>query len=137
MITIVVEIPHRLPPTAWVAESDQKLIEIAGSVHGLVYEMWDKEKARDCYDDSEIPKSLSGLLDLCGSALEIGHSGETEFFNPDEAVGEIEAAKDAISHDLFICGFLTADEAKKFVSEYSGHQYPAARVAVARALADI
>ena len=104
MATIIVEIPHRLPPTVWVADSDQDIINVAHSNHGLVYQRWTTA-------DAEITEDLEGLEDLdeilkeYGEAIEVGNSSYTEYFSVNDAETEIEAAKEAIAHDFCSCRF--------------------------------
>ena len=138
MSTIIIEIPHQLPPTAWIADSDQEIINIADSEHGLTYERWTLAKAVDCWgEEDDIPKELAQALKEHGEAIEIGDSADIEYYSPKDAQSELEAAKEAIAHDLSSCQFLTVDEAKEFAISYCGHQDIKARIAVKKALEDV
>jgi len=135
--TIIIEIPHQFPPTAWAASSEQQIISIADSRHGLVYERYTLQKALDCWgDDDHIPDELAELLKDHGEAVEIGDTSGTEYCAAEDAGTEIEAAKDAIAHDLSGCHFLTLEEAKEFAHSHRGHQSVEARIAVQNALED-
>lgn len=134
MSTIIVEVPHQSSPIAWVADSDQEIINIAYSKHGLIYESLTLQKAIDCFGEDDIPEKLSDLLKEHDKVIQVGHSSDSEFYSASDAETEIEAAKEAISHDLYTCRFLTVDEAKEFADSHSGHQGIKARIAVKKAL---
>lgn len=138
MTTIIIEIPHQLPPTAWAANSDQDIISIADSEHGLVYERWTLAKVIDCWgEEDDIPEELAQLLKEHDEVIEIGDSSDIEYCTVKDAGTQIEAAKEAIVHDLSSCQFLTVDEAKEFADSYCGHQDIKARIAVKKALEDV
>lgn len=135
MITIVVEIPHQLHPTVWVAHSDQDIISTAYAANGLVYEHWTLSKAIDCWgEEDDIPRDLAKLLKEHTNIIELGDLSGSDFYNERDAGTELEAAKEVISDDLFSCFFLTLDEAKEFANSYRGHQDIKARIEVKKVL---
>tara|TARA_R110000787_G_scaffold15089_1_gene46669 strand:- start:81 stop:497 length:417 start_codon:yes stop_codon:yes gene_type:complete len=113
MNIIILEVPHQRSPSVWVARDEQHLIEIAQLEHNLVYDKYTMEKA-EYYMADEIPDDLLAILNEHGEAVQVGHSGDSEFFSIAEAGTEIEAAKEAIGHDLSNCHFLSVAEAKEF-----------------------
>ena len=138
MLTIIIEIPNQTSPTAWIANSDQDIISIADSAHGLVYELWTLEKSIDCWgEEDDFPEKLAKLLKEHDEVMEIGDSSGVEYYTLKNAVTHIEAAKEAIGHDLSYCQFLTVAEAAEFADSYCGHQDIKARIAVKKALEDV
>jgi len=137
MTTIIVEIPHQAPPTAWKSNSDQDIIRVADAEHGLVYNRWTLDKSIDCWGEDDIPKELLSLLKEHKEAVEIGNSSYTEYYTVKDVGTHVEVAKEAIAHDLSSCLFLTVDEAKAFTESYCGHQDIKARAACEKVLEDV
>ena len=121
MQTIILEIPHQSRPVVWSVNNDQELIEMASNVHDFCCEEWTMENAVDCFGD-EIPDEYNDILKKDKKVIVVGWSGQTECYSLKDADTEIDAAKEAISHDLSNCFFLELNEAKDFVKSYSGHQ---------------
>jgi len=113
MSIIIVEVPHQRSPSVWFAKNEQHIIQMASEVHDFGYENWNMERAVICFGD-EIPDNLTALLSKHGKAICTGYCQESEFYAPKDAPTEIEAAKEAIGHDLNTCYFLTVTEAKEF-----------------------
>ena len=113
MQTIILEIPHQSRPVVWSVNNDQELIEMASNVHDFCYEEWTIENAVDCFGD-EIPDEYNDILKKDKKLMVIGWSGQTECYSLKDADSEIDAAKEAIGHDLSNCYFLTVEEAKEF-----------------------
>ncbi len=134
MTTIILEVPHQTPATAWIAETESDIINIADVSHNMVYIKWNEESVTDCYGD-DLPDDLKEILDRDGVAVEFGDHNGSEFESVDVAPSEIEYAKELIAHDLHTCRFLSLDEAVNF--EYNGHQDVKAVSAVKKALARV
>jgi len=113
MSIIIIEVPHQRSPMVWVARDEQHIIQIASEVHDFCYDEWTMKEAVDAFDD-EIPSDLKMILDRDGSAMRIGYSGDGQWLALDDICTELEAAKEAICHDLSNCHFLTATEAEEF-----------------------
>lgn len=105
---IIVEIPHKGRPTAWVAWNDQEIINQSG-VH---YREW----ALDDDLDFDVPETLLNILQAEGKAIEVMFTyGDTiEWYAPDEAPTELEAAEEALFHDLHSGYVLSVKEARGF-----------------------
>jgi hypothetical protein len=71
------------------------------------------ENAVDCFGD-EIPDEYNDILKKDKKVIVIGWSGQTECYPVADADSEIDAAKEAIGHDLSQCYFLSIAEAKAF-----------------------
>ena len=71
------------------------------------------EDAINSFDD-EIPQDLKMLLDKNEVVMRIGYAGDGQWLTLDDICTELEAAKEAIGHDLSNCYFLTVAEAKEF-----------------------
>lgn len=136
MTTIIVEIPNQPSPTAWVADTDQDIIDIAHSEHGLTYNHWTLAEAIDCWiEEDEIPEELAELLKENEKVIQVGTTEDSEFYSEGTAPTEIEAAKEAIAHNLHNCFFFTVDEAKEFADECRfNNSYIDARIEVKKAL---
>ena len=113
MSIIILEVPHQRKPSVWVARDEQHLIQMASEVHDFCYQEWTMEDAVDCFGE-EIPDEYSEVLKLHRKAIVVGWSGQTECYSPADADSEIDAAKEAIGHDLSQCYFLSISEAKEF-----------------------
>ena len=114
MSIIIIEVPHQRSPRVWVAKDEQSIIQMAVKVENFAYEEWTMETAADCFDKDDIPRDLELILSEHGKAICTGYCQESEFYAPKDAPTEIEAAKEAIGHDLNTCYFLTVTEAKEF-----------------------
>ena len=114
MKTIILEIPHQSRPVVWSVNNDQELIEMASNVHDFCYQEWTMQNAIDCFGD-EIPDEYNDILKKDKKVVVVGWSGQTECYSLKNADSEIDAAKEAIGHDLSQCYFLTVPEAKEFV----------------------
>ena len=113
MSIIIIEVPHQRSPSVWFAKNEQHIIQMASEVHDFCYEEWDMENAVDCFGD-EIPDEYNEILKNDKKVIVVGWSGQTECYSLKDADSEIVAAKEAISHDLNNCHFLTVAEAKEF-----------------------
>ncbi len=113
MTIIILEVPHQRRPSVWVAEDEQHLIQMASAAHDFCYEEWTMENAIDCFGD-EIPDNFNDVLKSDKKAVVVGWSGQTECYSLADADSEIDAAKEAIAHDLSRCHFLSVGEAKAF-----------------------
>tara|TARA_R110002033_G_scaffold63542_1_gene114593 strand:- start:128 stop:568 length:441 start_codon:yes stop_codon:yes gene_type:complete len=113
MSIIILEVPHQRSPRIWVANDEQHLIQMAFEAHDFCYEQWTMDNAVDCFGD-EIPAEYSDILKKDKKVMVIGWSGQTECYPIADADSEIDAAKEAIGHDLSQCYFLTIAEAKSF-----------------------
>ena len=71
------------------------------------------EDAVVCFGD-EIPDEYNDILKKDKKLMVIGWSGQTECYSLKDADSEIDAAKEAIGHDLSNCHFLSVAEAKEF-----------------------
>lgn len=136
MTTIIVEIPCEREPRVWEAVTDQDIIDIACSSHDYIYESWTYAKALDCWgEEDEIPKELTELLKENEKVIQVGTTEDSEFYSEGAAQTEIEAAKEAIAHDLNNCFFFTVDEAKEFADACMFNNfYVEARIAVKKYL---
>lgn len=103
---IIVEIPHRGQCTTWVAFNDQEIINQSG-VH---YREW----TLDDDLDFDVPETLLNILQAEGRAIEVSYGDTVEWYAPDEAPTELEAAKEALFHDLHSGYILRVKEAKAF-----------------------
>jgi len=112
---IVVEVPHSGRVMIWRALDEADLIQKASEAHDFCYQEWTMENAVDCFGD-EIPDEYNDILKKDKKVIVIGWSGQTECYPVADADSEIDAAKEAIGHDLSTCHFLTVDEAKDFKS---------------------
>ena len=113
MNTIVIEVPHQRSPSIWVAKDEQHIIQMASEVHDFYYDKWTMEDAINSFDD-EIPQDLKMLLDKNEVVMRIGYAGDGQWLTLDDICTELEAAKEAIGHDLSQCYFLSISEAKEF-----------------------
>ena len=127
---MIVKIPHQSPVRVWDAANDERIIEIAATSHDLYYESWTAEDAADCFDDGDMPDDLKAILDEHGEAMQVGHSGDTHFATVADAGTELDAAMEAIGHDLSSCYFLPYHEAQEWAEAYTGHQAIEARKAI-------
>ena len=134
MCIIVVEIPHQLPAKAWIADTLEDIMYNAEMNHSFVYNTWTAEEARKVWDEDNMPKRLKALLDTHKEVIETGYSEQSDFYIKEEAESHIDAAKEAIGHDLHSCHFLTIDEAHDFINTYCGHQSSKASAEVRKAL---
>ena len=112
---IVVEVPHSGRVMIWRALDEADLIQKASEAHDFCYEEWTMENAVDCFGD-EIPDEYNDILKKDKQVTVIGWSGQTECYSLKDADSEIDAAKEAIGHDLSQCHFLSVAEAKEFKS---------------------
>lgn len=138
-VTIVVEIPHHFPATVWLADDDDKIIDIAMSDYDLSYERITREGALQIWGEEDMPDELDNIFMNSNEAVEITY-GLTEgsiYYKVGDAPSKLEAAKEAIGYDLQSCYFLTFEEAKQFVTSYKGHQYVKARALVENLLWEI
>ena len=113
MSIIIIEVPHQRSPSIWVAKDEQHIIQMASEVHDFCYEEWNMENAVDCFGD-EIPDEYNEILKNDKKVIVVGWSGQTECYSLEDADSEIDAAKEAIGHDLGGCYFLSVEEAKAF-----------------------
>ena len=86
---------------------------MASEVHDFYYDKWTMEDAINSFDD-EIPQDLKMLLDKNEVVMRIGYAGDGQWLTLDDICTELEAAKEAIGHDLSNCYFLTVAEVKEF-----------------------
>ena len=114
MSITIIEVPHQRSPSVWFAKDEQHIIQMARRVEDFFYEEWDMENAVDCFGD-EIPDEYNEILKNDKKVIVVGWSGQTECYSLKDADSEIDAAKEAIGHDLSQCYFLTVAEAKEFV----------------------
>ena len=114
MSIIIIEVPHQRSPSVWFAKDEQHIIQMASEVHDFHYDKWTMEDAINSFDD-EIPQDLKMLLDKNKVVMRIGYAGDGQWLSLDDICTELEAAKEAIGHDLSQCYFLTVAEAKEFV----------------------
>jgi len=112
---IVVEVPHSGRVMIWRALDEADLIQKASEAHDFCYQEWTMENAVDCFGD-EIPDEYNDILKKDKQVTVIGWSGQTECYSLKDADSEIDAAKEAIGHDLSQCHFLSVAEAKEFKS---------------------
>ena len=143
MSFIIVEIPHQRPATAWVAWKEQDIIKAAYEVENMTYQEWTLDSAHDCFGErDDIPEELLEVLDSGGKALEFAYSdgADAQWLKIEDAPSELEAAKEALFHDLSTGLVLSEEEARIFVSDdnniYSGHQHIKAQSAVRKILSD-
>ena len=113
MSTIIIEVPHQRSPSVWFAKDEQHIIQMARRVEDFFYEEWTMEKTVAVFGD-EIPAEYSDILTKDKTVMVISWSGQTECYRVEDADSEIDAAKEAIGHDLSNCYFLTVAEAKEF-----------------------
>ena len=113
MSIIIIEVPHQRSPSIWFAKDEQHIIQMARRVEDFFYEEWNMENAVDVFGD-EIPAEYSDILTKDKTVMVISWSGQTECYRVEDADSEIDAAKEAIGHDLSNCYFLTVAEAKEF-----------------------
>jgi hypothetical protein len=118
---IIVEVPHSGRVMVWRAINEADLIKKASEAHDFCYQELTMEDAVVCFGD-EIPDEYNDILKKDKKVIVVGWSGQTECYSLKDADTEIDAAKEAISHDLSNCFFLELNEAKDFVKSYSGHQ---------------
>ena len=114
MSIIIVEVPHQRSPSVWVANGEQHIIQMARRVEDFFYEEWTMENTVAVFGD-EIPDEYNDILTKDKKVIVVGWSGQTECYSLKDADSEIDAAKEAIGHDLSQCYFLTVAEAKEFV----------------------
>jgi len=131
MTTIILEVPHQMPATAWIARNESDIINIAESEHNMIYVTWNEETAINCYGD-DLPHELKEILGRDGVAVEFGDHNGSEFESVDVAPSALECAQESIAQDLKACRFLSVEEASSF--EYKGHQDVKAMIAVKEAL---
>ena len=110
---IIVEVPHSGQVMVWRALDEADLIQKAFEAHDFCHEEWTMENAVDCFGD-EIPDEYNDILKKDKKVMVIGWSGQTECYSLKDADSEIDAAKEAIGHDLSNCHFLSVAEAKEF-----------------------
>ena len=134
--TIIVEIPHELPPSAWIAYKDADIIAGAGS--NFIYTHWTFQEAFDCWsEEDEIPEDLLKILKEEGKAVEIGDTTQIEYCSAKNCPSILDAAKEAIAFDLSRCHFLTIEQAKNYKNTCSGHYSIKAAHAVEKVLKDL
>ena len=121
MSIIIIEVPHQRSPSVWFAKDEQHIIQMARNVEDFFYEEWTMENTVAVFGD-EIPTEYSDILKKDKKVVVVGWSGQTECYSLKDADSEINAAREAISHDLANCFFLELNEAKEFVESYNGHQ---------------
>jgi len=143
MSFIIVEIPHQRPATAWVAWKEQDIIKAAYDAENMTYNEWNLDSAHHCFGERDnIPNELMEVLDTGSKAIEFAYSdgADTQWLKVEDAPSELEAAKEALFHDLSAGIVLSEEEARLFVSEenkiYNGHQHIKARSAVRKILSD-
>lgn len=119
----VVEIPHQLPPKIW-SGTEKFIIEMAGTVHGFYYNIFDSETALNAYGGiDEIPDELKTLLAVSDEVLHYGWGCNDSFFCLlSKAENELELAMGAIGHDLYTCHLVPVHELPAFIESYNGHQ---------------
>ena len=110
---IIVEVPHSGRVMVWRAIDEADLIKKASEAHDFCYQEWTMEDAVVCFGD-EIPDEYNDILKKDKKLMVIGWSGQTECYSLKDADSEIDAAKEAIGHDLSNCHFLSVAEAKEF-----------------------
>lgn len=110
---IVVEVPHSGRVMVWSALDEAYIIQMASEAHDFCYQEWTMEDAVDCFGE-EIPDEYNDILKKDKKVVVIGWSGQTECYPVADADSEIDAAKEAIGHDLSQCYFLSISEAKEF-----------------------
>ena len=112
----------------------------------MCYEKWTTKYAVDRFCKGEedtyeallpgslLPDDLRPILQKHGVAMLAGRNGG-EWCSVADAPGtELEAAMEALLHDLASCHFLPYDEAHEWADSYAGHQQIEAREAVLKIL---
>ena len=130
---IVLEIPHRLPATAWVAyDGDDSIIEMAhhrGDESGCCnYDSHLKEDLIDCYGEDDIPDDAQKII----NDDEIVYEINGEYFSKSDAITEIEWAMDVLGHDLSSFQVLENDDDLLWCLENLRHQRDKAEVALSK-----
>jgi hypothetical protein len=121
---IIVEIPHRFPPIAWIAFDEEQIINAAYETAGLIYEKLDKEDLIRCYGDwIEVPQEEKEIIEKYGEIYHIGWRNESRIYSPKEAETQIDTAIEALGHDLHQMVIMNVQEAKDFVSGKSNEYH--------------
>ena len=115
MSIIIIEVPHQRSPSVWFAKDEQHIIQMARNVEDFFYEEWTMENTVAVFGD-EIPTEYSDILKKDKTVMVMSWSGQTQCYRVEDADSEIDAAKEAIGHDLSQCHFLSVAEAKEFKS---------------------
>lgn len=143
MSFIIVAIPSQGPPTAWFAKKEQDIIAMACVSASMTYQEWDLESALDCFGEREdIPVDLLEILESDRKAIDFSYcdGANVQYFKIGDAPSELEAAKEALFHDLDAGFVLNEDGARRFVSGnsdlYLGHHYFKAQTVVDKVLSD-
>ena len=127
-ISIVVEIPHRLPASAWIAWGDADLIAAACAISDNArYTRWTQEELAECFgaEGAEIPPDALAVVETEEAVMEITGIGEDDkiwrrVYDPPT---EVDWATQVLASDLHALHLLrSGQEVRDFVEKYSGHQ---------------
>lgn len=129
---VTIEIPHQMPPVAWVAQDEEDFInKVRATYDNFRYSVWDMASFRESFG-TESDDEYAYILDIIkehGACIEVNTGGETYELSPAEAPTEFEAAKEYNGHDLSGC--CTSDNLDD-LRDYAraGHQSAAALAAI-------
>ena len=125
---IVLEIPHQMPPKAWVARGgeeeiimsalsslDRRFVSISD---GYGYHILSEAQLIDCYDEDEVPSEALKIARDEGEVYDING----EWFAKADAQSELDWATDVLFHDLSSGHILYNEEDLKFCVERLTHQ---------------
>mgnify|MGYP000217414640 CR=1 FL=1 len=139
---VMIEIPNRMPPKAWIFYDDQDVIDAARLDHNMEYEGFTMAKAlKEWGTREDMPTELLEALTEAGMAIQYGYDELYSYSSVNGAPSEIEVAFEACSYDLNCLVVLDMNDAKRFSardrSVYSGHQMGKAMDEVAKALKEM
>ena len=117
---IVLEIPHQMPPKAWIAWGGEEEIIMQAHVksEGFGYHILTEIQLIDCYDVDEVPSEALKIAQEDGEVYFING----EWFAQADAQSELDWATDVLFHDLSSGHILYNEEDLKFCVERLTHQ---------------
>ena len=117
---IVLEIPHQMPPKAWVVRGGEEEIIMQAHVasDGFGYHILTEIQLIDCYDVDEVPSDALKIARDEGEVYDING----EWFAKADAQSELDWATDVLFHDLSSGHILYNEYDLKFCVEHLTHQ---------------
>lgn len=140
---IFLKIEHTKKPTCFVFETDHDLYDYAKQAFDFHYfEIWPDGFDDIFYKGWQSDKDLANLAAVSNNGqqavVEIhSRSIETTWHEVQDAPNEFDAVVEAIASDGYATRIFTLDESVDFISEYKGHDWERATLAVKQQLARV
>jgi len=132
---VVLEIPHQLPPRAWVAfDGEDSVIEQARLMQSdnHRFDIFTLDELKSCYGEDDIPAAALEIAERDGKVGELDNEG---FVRVADMPSEFEWAIDTLFHDLSSGSFYRSREELEDGLEYfpGSHQVARAKAALREA----